>query len=300
MYFVFPAIFIFILLFFSINHARKRQIIRKIHSMSFCDKYKLLNHLSVPFGFCYNADQDIFSTTPDAWQKTFGYGAVYDRAALPLNMIFDTEPVYFNYDKKTWLIQFWKGQYGISTGAEVGIYHTEGTIAPALRRQTIFTAVSESEMLPVEIQLFFKKKPLFTISRTHWWLTGFCMGFWASPSSLSARIAITFPNTEMCDAFIRALTDLGYRSEEFYRNLTTVHLLFTRPKNTFTELLWLGDWREELALKRTRVLCSLFMKITSAFNCTLDRILFLYFYLPAVFQRTICIRSFMPKRKTKK
>lgn len=300
MYLLFPIVFLIMILFFFINHYRKKKIICKICSMSCCEKCKLLNDLIEPFGFCYDSEQDIFSSHTDAWQKMFGYGTIYDKAALPLNMIFDTEPVYFNYDKKTWLIQFWKGQYGINTGAEVGIYHTDQTIAPALRRQTMFTAADESEMLPLEIRLFFGEKLLFTTARPHWWLTGFCMGFWAPPTSLSARIGITFPNSEMCDAFLRSLTDLGYRKEEYCRDQNTVHLLFTHPKTVSSDLLCLNDWREKLALWRTKILCILFLKITVPFHCTADRILYLYYYLPVIFRRTICIRTFLPKRKERK
>lgn len=300
MYLLFPVVLFIMIFFFFINHAHKKRIICKIRCMSCCEKCELLNHLAEPFGFCYDSKQDIFSSRTDAWQKMFGYGTAYDKAALPLNMIFNTEPVYFNYDKKTWLIQMWKGQYGINAGAEVGIYHANRTIAPALRHQTIFTAVDESEMLPLEICLFFGEELLFTTSHTHWWLTGFYMGFWAPPTSLSARIKITFPNSEMCASFLHALSDLGYRPGEYCQDLNTVHLLFTQPKTVSADLLWLSDWREKLALWRTKMLCILFLKITDPFHCTVDRILYLYYYLPSVFRKTICIRSFLPKRKERK
>ena len=38
-------------------------------------------------------------------------------------MIIDAYPVYFDYQDKTWMIEFWRGQYGINTGAEIGVYH---------------------------------------------------------------------------------------------------------------------------------------------------------------------------------
>lgn len=300
MYLLFPVVLLIMVFFFFINHARKKRIICKIHCMSCCEKCELLNHLAEPFGFCYDSEQDIFSSRLDAWQKMFGYGTVYDKAALTLNMIFDTEPIYFNYGKKTWLIQIWKGQYGINTGAEAGIYRADKIIAPALRHQTMFTAVGESEMLPLEIRLFFGEELLFTTSHPHWWLTGFCMGFWTPPASLSARVGITFPNSEMCASFLRALSDLGYKPGEYCQDLSTVYLLFTHPKTASTDLLWLNDWRKKLALWRTKILCILFLNITAPFRCSVDRILYLYYYLPAVFRKTICIRSFLPKRKERK
>jgi len=45
---------------------------------------------------------------------------LYDEAAAPLGMIVDCEPIHFEYKGKRWLIQFWKGQYDLPTGAEVG------------------------------------------------------------------------------------------------------------------------------------------------------------------------------------
>ena len=148
------SIFILIaILFLILNHCRKRKIICRVRCMSLAEKCRLLNELAKPFGFCYDYRQDLFSTRTDAWQKDFGYGKLYDLAAPSMNMVLDTEPVYFNYQKKTWLIQFWKGQYGITAGAEMGIYHADTVIPPVLRGQTIFQAAEENEMLPMRIRL---------------------------------------------------------------------------------------------------------------------------------------------------
>ena len=75
-------------------------------------------------GFSYDAQKDLFYSTKNAWQKNFGYTHLYDVAAPIFRMIIDTEPIKFFYDNKNWLITFWKGQYGIVTGAEIGIYYT--------------------------------------------------------------------------------------------------------------------------------------------------------------------------------
>ena len=73
-------------------------------------------------GFAYNAEKDIFYSTKNAWQKNFGYTHMYDVMAPIFRMIVDTEPVRFHYNNKNWLITFWKGHYGMVTGAEIGIY----------------------------------------------------------------------------------------------------------------------------------------------------------------------------------
>ena len=75
-------------------------------------------------GFDYNAEKDIFYSAKDAWQKNFGYCHLYDVSAPLFCMIIDTEPIKFYYNNKNWLISFWKGQYGMVTGAEIGIYYT--------------------------------------------------------------------------------------------------------------------------------------------------------------------------------
>ena len=116
MYYFFTFFLLFILFFLIFFHFRKRKIIRKLCCMSDQEKCCMLNELTEPLGYCYDARQDIFTSTTDAWQKRFGYGAIYDKFAPLLNMVIDSQPVYFDYDGKTWLIEFWKGQYGINTG----------------------------------------------------------------------------------------------------------------------------------------------------------------------------------------
>lgn len=76
-------------------------------------------------GFEYDNEQDIFYSVIDAWQYDYGYCRLYDEFSAPLSMIFDCDPIYFEYNNKNWLIEFWKGQYGICTGFEVGVYASE-------------------------------------------------------------------------------------------------------------------------------------------------------------------------------
>ena len=76
------------------------------------------------FGFIYISEEDVFYTAKNAWQKNMGYTYFYDELAPLFNMILDTERVCFKYNNYSWLITFWKGQYGICTGAEIGVYKT--------------------------------------------------------------------------------------------------------------------------------------------------------------------------------
>ena len=58
-------------------------------------------------------------------QRYFGYAYAYDAAALAMNAIIDCEPIFFDYAGKTWMIELWKGQYGLETGCEIGVYNRD-------------------------------------------------------------------------------------------------------------------------------------------------------------------------------
>ena len=108
------------------EHLEQRRLARipvQLPVLNDREKQAKLNELIEPFGFAYDGRQNIFYSRMDSWQRKYGYGRMFDEAAAPLNMIIDCEPVYFEYKDKRWLIEFWKGQYGIATGAEVGVYY---------------------------------------------------------------------------------------------------------------------------------------------------------------------------------
>ena len=291
------SIFILIaILFLILNHCRKRKIICRVRCMSLAEKCSLLNELAEPFGFCYDYRQDLFSTRTDAWQKDFGYGKLYDLAAPSMNMVLDTEPVYFNYQKKTWLIQFWKGQYGITAGAEMGIYHADTVIPPVLRGQTIFQAAEENEMLPMRIRLVHDcRRQLFCLSHIHWWLTGFLVGRCIPPSEMTAEYTITVPDMDMCGSFLTSLTELGYGWDEIELDGTTLHFIFSVPKSS--ESLLSPEWRQRFVLWKDRLLCRIYLRFTCPFSTTADRLLYLYYYLPFAFRRTICPRKFKKQKR---
>ena len=151
-----------------LNIYRRRQIICKILKMTFCEKLCILNELLEPFGFFYLPDQDIITSAQNAWQRNFGYHALFDKSASRFSMVFDCEPIYFNYQDRTWMIEFWKGQYGINTGCEVGVYKADRLLRPSERKHTLFYGVSGCEMLPLEIRLCKNGRPLFALSKCHW------------------------------------------------------------------------------------------------------------------------------------
>lgn len=183
-------------------------------------------------GFAYDPQKDIFYATKNAWQKNFGYTHIYDVGAPLFQMIIDTEPIRFYYNNKNWLITFWKGQYGIVTGAEVGIYYTNEQYVD---KKTVYLPVSPEDMLDMNLILYKKDKVLARVKAKHWWLTIFKLGMFSKPKDLSLDISLRFPNEEMLQAFLKAFIKLGYKAKDFEVEENIFYFNFKKPK---TRKVW--------------------------------------------------------------
>lgn len=289
MYFLIGFLLIICIFFFIVHFYRKKCNIEKICCMSDCEKLGLLNQLANPFGFSYLPAQDIMTSRLDAWQKDFGYRTLYDRTAPLFNMVFDCEPVYFHYNNQTWLIEFWKGQYGINIGAEIGVYKTDTLLTPEEYSLATFYGVSNIDFLPMSMKLYFKGKRLFSVRQLHWWLTGFRMGDYCEPEDLEMEISIIFPNVKMLQCFTQSLLDLGYQTCDLCINHLKVSFTFCRshtqqPQYTHYDCSRFSQWKN-------KILCNLYQWITRPFDCTIDQILYLYYFLPMVFRRILRFRK---------
>lgn len=284
-----------------LNHRRKC-IIKKVCSMTQTEKCQLLNELIQPFGYQYLSCQDIFFSTFDAWQRNFGYTQSYDCLAPYFNMVFDSEPVYFNYHNRTWLIEFWKGQYGINTGAEIGIYCADSIIPPQKRSSELFHTIPNEELPLFSMNL--KRNAdqhggsIANLSMPHWWLAAFRIGCFSQPDNLCADFCIRFPYRDMMYAFADALIQLGYDASSLKQWDSSICFSYKAaitpiPCGFFTKLVRL------LAQWKNRFFCWLYLMITRPFCCTYDRLLYLYFYLPLIFRHCLRLRRCPSKNKQK-
>mgnify|MGYP004468778485 CR=1 FL=1 len=105
---------------------------------------------------------------------------------LHFNMSFDALPVYFRYQGATWLIELWKGQYGVSTGAEVGVYRADGLLAESELSSALFHAVDDGQYLPMSFTLRRNGTIIARICKSTWWLTAFLPGLYSRSSSLTS------------------------------------------------------------------------------------------------------------------
>lgn len=272
------AFFLFFIIFL---HFKKRSIIRKIKSMTFPEKSTLLNELAKPFGFCYMPAQDIFSSLTDSTQRKFGFTNAYDLAAPYLNMVYDYQTIYFDYNGKTWLIELWKGQYGINTGCEIGLYHADGIISPDRYSSAMFNPVSDDEMLTFNITLRKRNICLGNMNRKHWWLTIFDMGIFSNPKELLMEISISFPDCYMFNSFINSASKaMPYTA--FGTCDKTTSFIFEKSQNRYP--IWKSFVRN-IALIWCRFLCMIFCFITRHFKRSSDKILYLYYYIPSAFKK---------------
>lgn len=298
MYPFFGIILAVLLISMCIHFYRKRCIIKKIKCMSPEEKCKKLNQLIEPFGYSYDHCQDVFGTTLHPWQRTFGYGQIYDKAAPHFQMIIDCLPVYFDYHGSTWLIELWKGQYGINTGCEVGIYKADGIVPRSKRPFEIFKAVSDDELLMMSIKLRRRGAMLACYSKLHWWLTAFKVGCFSKPKELSMSVSITFRDSEMLNAFCDGLAQSKFPPETVYINGLTASFTFdtcTSCQKSRLRKCYLAfvQWKNYFH-------CKLFLCLTRTFTSSMDRVLYLYEYAPFAFRKMFSIHHYNASSKKKR
>lgn len=286
-----PGILVFIFLLVLLGGCRRRKkIIKKVCCMCLKEKCEILDNLLMPFGYEYVPSQDIFTSRIDAWQRKFGYSAFYDKAASHFGMVIDSLPVYFNYDGRTWLIELWKGQYGINTGCEIGVYYAERILNENELDYTLFNSVNDEDM--PELSLVFynsvKNKELAQLSKPHWWLTAFKPGLFTPASNLSLWASITLHSPQMAKAFSNALINTGFHPCDICVHRNTVTFTF----EGFTHVCCIfSKLRIAAAMRFNRLLCRIFLFATRPFKRSADRVLYLYYYIPFVFRRIFNVRK---------
>ena len=197
-------------------------------------------------GFRYDPRQDIIYSKMNPLQRSFGYAYGYDAAALAMNAIIDCEPIFFDYAGKSWMIELWKGQYGLETGCEIGVYNRAGgssslwysvldaTVGqrpndPNPAHDRFFDCANDSELLRISSTLYRNGTKLFSRGpERHWWLTGFKWGVISEPEELTMDVSIECLDVTMTTALTGALATMGYTGVQTVGN--TVSFVFDTPR----------------------------------------------------------------------
>lgn len=130
-------------------------------------------------GYLYDPERKVFYTAKDPWQRNFGFNPVYDISAQFIFINYNTDRYKFTADGKDWMIQLWKGQYGlVFYGGEVGVY-----TKPLDRAVDHYDCAADEDMLRMSVNLYYydkaKEQWEFRFERPYglyWWCTGFKLG----------------------------------------------------------------------------------------------------------------------------
>ncbi|MBQ2965269.1 MAG: DUF4474 domain-containing protein [Clostridia bacterium] len=151
-------------------------------------------------GFNYNAHTEIFYAMNDCWQRGLGFTPLYDLLANMTAFDYVTRRVYFDYGGEEWCIQLWKGNYGFDllVGGEVGVYNREeGSLG------FFYNCAEDEDMMPISIKVYNDER-VFVDREAYltWWATGFAFSDPVNERKLTLETSITFPDSEMRDAFV--------------------------------------------------------------------------------------------------
>lgn len=168
-------------------------------------------------GYLYDPERDVFYTAKDPWQRNFGFNVIYDISAQLILLNYKTNRFKFNCNGKDWMIQFWKGHYGLVIyGGEIGVY-----TKPVDRVFEHYDCASDEDMLRMSMKFYqydVKKEDwVFSFERPYglyWWCTGFKIGnngggYDTKFSNYRIDARITMKNFEMLNAFTKSLKDGG-------------------------------------------------------------------------------------------
>ena len=198
-------------------------------------------------GYLYDPVEGVFCTADDPWQRNFGFNPVYDNVSQFVMIQYDTARIEFTcHDGEQWMIQPWKGQYGmVLFGGEVGIYkkyterdvehydcaHDEDLMMMEMRVKK-YNANSKKDdsdevQWPTEIH-----RPL----ASYWWITGFKFGFIRMVNPLDAQKFRNYPDLridfsirlfdfEMRNEFVKAVNEMNLKEETMANGKPRLKLL---------------------------------------------------------------------------
>ncbi len=150
-------------------------------------------------GYLYDPDEKCFYTSSDPWQRKVGYNEIFDVISPVTFIDFDTVRFGFDYNDKNWIIQMWKGQYGLFFyGAEIGVYNK-----PADRTIEHYDSVPDEDRLMMSMDFYNKDVRKFSRPYySYWWCTGFIPGnVFGAFSNLRVDARITMKDYDMLVAF---------------------------------------------------------------------------------------------------
>ena len=176
---------------------------------------KTVGQIILAAGFRYDKEQRIFYSESESWQRNFGFTPIYDAAAAFSGMYYDTMRIKFNYADRDWMFQIWKGRYGITTGAELGVYFKEPSA-----EADFYNCAENEDKITMSFALYHGDELFMTRGpEPHWWLTGFKLFQMIAPQELTMHATFFMEDAGMADAVEESLKDLGFKKDINYQRL---------------------------------------------------------------------------------
>lgn len=191
-------------------------------------KNLLVDKQVLSYKYSYTDDY-YYTNDKDCWQHNFGFAKFYDIVAPYMLLEYDYVRVYFTYDNRDWMIQMWKGQYGLLFyGSEMGIYRRDITEEePGLF--TFYGCPTERDWIKMEMTLYHDEtgngnyvRELTRDYDDYWWCTGFKSGHLrreepATELRMTGRL--TLKDEEMTALFVEGLKECGFKQTENAENI---------------------------------------------------------------------------------
>ena len=271
---------------------------QKVKRMSMKEKEQRVNDALAPFGFGYDEENDGICSTMYPWQREMGYCRAYDERAFSMYMVIDCEPVYFSYNGNRYLLELWKGQYGCTTGAEIGLYVNRSKDWESPADELFYECAEDEERIYMHYVLYKNGQRIQERSGIHWWLTGFCVGMFSDKSELAMEVEIGFPNGGMCNAFCESLIRMGYDRRTLRVEQYRVSFLYDRPYSIQPTVC--SGLCCRVVMRRNRKNCKLYTRVSKDFSNTLDKISYIGYCFPLLYRTLIRIGTKSNGRKLRK
>ena len=168
-------------------------------------------------------DDYYYTNDKEAWQYNFGFGKIYDFVSPYILLEYDYVRVFFTYEGKDWMLQMWKGQYGmVFYGGEIGIYNRDH-VDDGINEWTFFECPAEEDWLNMEMTLWHQQldgswnREFTREYDKYWWCTGFKNGHLRQEEpadELRLEGRITFKDEEMTQLVADGLKECGFGVSE--------------------------------------------------------------------------------------
>lgn len=206
----------------------------------------------------YSYEDDYYYTNDkEAWQHDFGYGKIYDIAAPYLLLEYDYVRVFFEYEEKDWMIQLWKGQYGlVFYGSEIGVYNKPHSDKKD-NLFTFYTCPEEEDWLKMSMTLYHENlngeyvREFTRPYDDYWWCTGFKDGHLRieePADELRMYSRITFKDKNMAELFTNGLKDCGFSQTTDPDNID-IDEFYVKGKNVYLKWQDISEAENTMPIK---------------------------------------------------